>query len=74
MCGESTGHRWIPPTKVHPLTRKMFPFDDVIVRPEAIVDNAEISRYSLLDWCLFSIPSCLLVSQLLSTGRIETGS
>ena len=29
LCREFTGHRWIPGTK--PVTRKMFPFDDVIV-------------------------------------------
>ena len=30
LCGEFTGHRWIPRTN-GPGTRKMFPFDDVIM-------------------------------------------
>ena len=30
LCGEFTGDRWIPPHK-WPVTRKMFPFDDVIM-------------------------------------------
>ena len=30
LCGEFTGDRWIPCTK-GPVTRKIFPFDDVIV-------------------------------------------
>ena len=30
LCGEFTGDRWIPRTK-GPVTRKMFPFDDVIM-------------------------------------------
>ena len=31
LCGEFTGHRWIP--HKGPVTRKMFPFDDVIMDP-----------------------------------------
>ena len=31
MCGEFTGGRWIP-RKKWPVTGKMFPFDDVIMR------------------------------------------
>ena len=30
LWGESTGDQWIPPHK-GPVTRKMFPFDDVIL-------------------------------------------
>ena len=30
LCGEFTGHQWVPPHK-GPVTRKMFPFDDVIM-------------------------------------------
>ena len=29
LCGEFTGDLWIPPDK-GPITRKMFPFDDII--------------------------------------------
>ena len=31
MCGEFTGDRWIPHTEGQSWTRKMFPFDDVIM-------------------------------------------
>ena len=31
LCGEFTGERWIPRYK-WPVTRKMFPFDDVIMK------------------------------------------
>ena len=35
LRGESTRDRWIPPTK-RPVTRKMFPFDNVIMDPASI--------------------------------------
>ena len=31
LCGEVTGDRWIPRPHKGPVTRKMFPFDDVIM-------------------------------------------
>ena len=33
VCGEFTGDRWIPRTRGRPLTRKILPFDDVIMHP-----------------------------------------
>ena len=35
LCGEFTGDRWLPPHK-GPITRKMFPFDDVIMNISAV--------------------------------------
>ena len=36
LCGKLTGDRWIPRTK-GPVTRKMFPFDDVILTHSSIL-------------------------------------
>ena len=46
LCGEFTGDRWIPRTNGRPVTRKMFPFDDVIMTSYTFLNNWWFKRHS----------------------------
>ena len=58
FCGEFTGDRWFPRTK-RPVTRNMFPFDDVIMIGSDSVcrlfDNKRLFAPILVDWTLANI-------------------
>ena len=68
LCGKFIGHRWIPRTQGLLVTRKMFPFDDVIMTM-----NYQWFRKSL---GTYSTPSHYLTiktySQLYSTEQTST--
>ena len=50
LCGEFNGDRWIPPHK-RPVTRKMFPFDDVIIFPVLTMAVLRPFRFCDIAWC-----------------------
>ena len=55
LWGEFTGHRWIPCTKGQK-TRKMFPFNDVIVHPLCATGLGwpfTLQEYTCVKWTLY---------------------
>ena len=66
--GEFTGDRWIPRTK-GPVTRKMFPFDDVITKKfdsncSSVTNLQKISTHSghgLVPLCNMPLPKAMLI-------------
>ena len=70
LYGEFTGDRWIPRTK-RPVTRKMFPFDDVIMRFcfTMYMTHITSSLYILyiFAWYLY-IVVCFIHSRTLAPG------